>query len=149
MDYFDPNAGYYPAFTSGGFNAYLDQISSPEHVAFDLGALETSPYDWGLSQQQGYTSGSQDGIRPQGAFGKHDYNPVQAHGLTYIYLSIFGGLAWGVDRRLWPDVVPTARLVHNRGIYSALLYRDRKSGLFTSRRYDIGGTSGELRPQLV
>ena len=103
MDYFDPNAGYYPTSTYGGFNAHLNQMPAPEHVAFDLGAFETSPYDWGLSQQQGYMSGSQDVIRPQGTFGEHDYNPVQGHGLTYICVSrvhIFGGLEWGVGPRL-------------------------------------------------
>ena len=119
MDYFDPNASHYSTSTSGGFNAYLNQISAPEHAAFDFGAPETSPYDWSLNGQQGYTSGSQDGLRPEGTFGKHDYNPVQGHGLTYIDISrvrTFGGLAWGVDSGLWPDVASTTLLVHNRGV---------------------------------
>ena len=96
MDYFDPNASHYPTSASGEFDANLDQILAPGHAAFDLGAPETSPYNWYLSGQQGYMSGSQNGLRPEGTFGKHNYNPVHGHGLTYIYISrvhVFGGLA--------------------------------------------------------
>ena len=83
MDYFNANTNCYPTSPSSGFNAHLNQMPAPEHVAFDFGGLETSPHDWSLSGQQVYASGSQDSLRSEGTFGKCDCNPFE---VSYIYL---------------------------------------------------------------
>ena len=79
MDYFNnANPDYYSTFTSGEFNIHFNQMPAPERVAFDLGGLETFPYGWSLSGQQGYASGSQDTLRSEVTFGKHDDSPSTA-----------------------------------------------------------------------